>query len=305
MRQKLSKCVLSLVLVCTSLFVVGIVLLILGFLAYMSEPAPPAYIYSVNLCEDKPEIDPVTNLTLSKIWVGYQLREDQDSCPTPLEFSNDQFFNVPKGVLGESVPYDIMVYSTNKVIGEEFQLSFYENAEKSYASFETTNKPFSLYPKVDFAICGGKQIKMYRDGPPNEDDGDLISNFEDCKNTTSGCIYEPARSLSSYDLSEFKPIHLTDIPASGSKFKVSARLKIPIKDEGSNGKDFIPELYVEFKVGGRGPEQDKGLILLIIGGVLADTMPATLYFLLQKYHFKKQKNFEHDTTGIPLMEMDQ
>jgi hypothetical protein len=44
----------------------------------------------------------------------------------------------------------------------------------------------------------------------------------------------------------------------------------------------MPDVYIHYEVGGRGDEQDLGLILLAIGGLMADLMPAAIYFLVSK-----------------------
>ena len=44
----------------------------------------------------------------------------------------------------------------------------------------------------------------------------------------------------------------------------------------------MPDAYIHYEVGGRGAEQDLGLILLVIGGLMADLMPAAVYFLVSK-----------------------
>lgn len=44
----------------------------------------------------------------------------------------------------------------------------------------------------------------------------------------------------------------------------------------------MPDAYISYEVGGRGDEQDTGLILLAIGAIMADLMPAAVYFLVTK-----------------------
>ncbi|KAN0033002.1 hypothetical protein ACTA71_011209 [Dictyostelium dimigraforme] len=292
--QKCSKCVLALTGVCVSVFFAGVVLLIVGFINYMSESTPPPYMWSLNLCQ---------STTNKSHWVGYPVGVDS-KCPVG-ELGNgvEQEFFVDKNILGESIPYSVMVYVTNKVNGSVWLNHFQGDEVHVFGIFKTN---LDTYAKTEFAFCGGKSMNIFRNGPLNEDDGDYIT--ETCQDVNHGCIYEPARSLTSYDFRDGpggeQILHMKEI-GDGSYFKASADLNIPIDATGSNKIDFVPEVYIEYRVAGRGPEQDMGLILLIIGGVLADLMPATLYFLLQKYYYKNDENkHNQEDTGIPLMELD-
>ncbi|KAK5574537.1 hypothetical protein RB653_009790 [Dictyostelium firmibasis] len=290
--QRCSKCVIAITGICVSVFIVGVVLLIVGFINYMSESTPPPYMWSLSLCqlEDKNQ------------WVGYPIGVG-DKCPEDYVGEGaEQEFIVNKNVLGESIPYSVMVYITNKVNGSVW-LNHYQGDTHVFGIFKTD---LDTYPKTEFAYCGGKTMTIFRNGPLNEDDGDYIT--ETCQDSNSGCVYEPARSLTSYDLKDGpggeQILHMKEVKE-GSYFRVSAVINIPSDATGSNKNDFVPEVYIEYRVAGRGPEQDMGLILLIIGGVLADLMPATLYFLLQKYYYKNDENSHNqEDIGIPLMELD-
>ncbi|KAM9979540.1 hypothetical protein ACTFIY_008799 [Dictyostelium cf. discoideum] len=291
--QKCSKCVLALVGVCVSVFIVGVVLLIVGFLNYMSESTPPPYMWSLNLCPS----------TVKNQWVGFPVGVNSKCEEIIAGEGAEQTFIVNKNVLGESIPYSVMVYVTNKVNGSVW-LNHFQGEDHVFGIFKTD---LDTYTKTEFAYCGGKSMTIFRDGPINEDDGDYVT--ETCQDVKHGCIYEPARSLTSYDLRDGpggeQILHMKEV-GEGSYFKVSAVVNIPTNATGSNNVDFVPEVYIEYRVAGRGPEQDMGLILLIIGGVLADLMPATLYFLLQKYYYKNDENkHNHEDIGIPLMELDE
>ncbi|KYR02220.1 hypothetical protein DLAC_01040 [Tieghemostelium lacteum] len=285
-RRECNKCAISIVIVCSSLFIAGCLLLGFGYKQFRSEPPPPPYFWSLNLCKLRNET-----------WVGYPL-DAGDICPTPeqmqelMEEGQPQKFNIPSSIVGESIPYEPVFYITNNVYGS-VEISHKLRGDTIF----TRSSSLTKLEKEEFAICGGKRIYVYRDGPQNEEEGDYIDH--DCQNIKEGCEYEPARSLNAYSFLE-ATVHMTDIPEEGSQVILSVMLN-------ANNASMIklPEAYLEYKIAGRGPEQDAGLALMIVGAVFADLMPATAFFLLQKFYYEPKKREEEEDTKnmIPLMEL--
>eukprot|EP01132_Coremiostelium_polycephalum_P010102 gene10102-12391_t len=212
-------------------------------------------------------------------------------CPPPQEVKQEaQVFLIPEHILGESIPYEPVFYVTNKISGE---MTFMHKVDgKSIYSIIT--QPLINLDVEEYAYKGG-QMKVFREGPLENVEGEFITTT--CNNETTGCIYEPETYLNAYTSNNNK-IHMINLPTGGSTFHVSLKLQA-----GSSSSLGTPEVFIQYKLAGRSPEQDKGLILLIIGGVFADLMPATLFFLLQKFYY--QKKSVDDLHGmIPLMEMN-
>ncbi|KAF2071556.1 hypothetical protein CYY_007128 [Polysphondylium violaceum] len=273
-RNECTKCVLSLTAICISVFTAGVVLLILGFLHFRTNPSPPPYMWSLSVC---------SNGTKGS-WVGWPVAQDSTCIASnSTSFSKQQFFHIPKNILSEGIPYEPIFYITNKVSGH-VEISHRINDEIVYSK----SSSFSSLEKTSFAYAGGKTVSIYRDGPLREEEGDYSTT--DCQNTKTGCLYEPARSLDSYNFRTSEYVHMSDIPESGSSLVVT----ITLNAENIDSNIAYPEAYVEYKVSGRSPNQDIGLALMIIGAVFADLMPATLFFLLQRYYYQKKNDEDID-----------
>ncbi|EFA81728.1 hypothetical protein PPL_05722 [Heterostelium album PN500] len=253
---------------------------------YKSEPPPPPYVYSLSIC---PVAD--SNLKYPNRWVG----EDVFNSTTQ-ECQNDkttfQVFHIPKHILDEGVKYQPVFYVTNNVDGD---LKYYHQVGDQTIYSGVFN--FAQLMREDFAYCGGKELAIYRDAPLDNLDGDYIKG--QCNSTKTGCVYEPARSLNSFQFPT--PYDVVAIPEDGSRIQI----EITMKSTEPVTTPITPDVFIEFRVAGLGPEQKKGLILMGIGGVMADLMPASLFFLLQRYYFKKPMSpVSDDLVGmIPLMEI--
>jgi len=283
-RNECTKCVLSLTAICVAVFTAGIVLLILGFLHFRTNPPPPPYMWSLSVCS--------TGTKAS--WVGWPIAQDSNCVDASItgNISLPQVFHIPKNILDEGIPYEPVFYITNKVSGH-IEISHKINDETIYSK----SSSLSNLEKTSFAYAGGKNVHIYRDGPLREEEGDYIT--WDCQNTKTGCEYEPARSLDSYTFKSSEYVHMSDIPESGSTLVVTVTLTA----DNTLSNIAYPEAYVEYKVSGRSPNQDIGLALMIIGAVFADLMPATLFFLLQRYYYKKRNEEDIDHGMIPLMDL--
>lgn len=93
---------IGLVALCIAVFTVGIVLLIVGFFKYTTPYPSVPYFWSVGLCR----------VNETEKWVGMELH-NQHECPRdpPPE---PQEISIPAGILVASVPYDPVIYVTNK-----------------------------------------------------------------------------------------------------------------------------------------------------------------------------------------------
>jgi len=249
---------LGLVITCIVIFTTGIVLLLVGYIKFSEPNDSVPYMWSITLCR----------VNGTEKWVGMELSSRQE-CPQVLpETGQPQYIRIPAGVLLSSVPYDPVIYVTNKVTGT---ISFSHSMEGE-VHFSTSARLSSLEVKK-FAFCGGMELVVLRDGPLTGE-GDYVTT--DCQNYVTGCQYEPGRSLNGYKFDGVK-VELESIPSEGSQLVIDSIIL-----EAAATSISMPDAYIHYEVGGRGPDQDVGLILLIIGGVMADLMPAAVYFLVSK-----------------------
>jgi len=256
-RSASRKTLIGLIASCITVFAAGVVLLIVGFVKFNSPNPSVPYMWGVTLCR----------INGTEKWVGMELSTDS-ACPTVLpDNGQPQQIYIPPGVLVSSVPYSPVIYVTNKVAGT---ISFSHTVNNETA-FSTSARLSSLEVNK-FAYCGGMELVVLRDGPLIGE-GDYITTT--CQNTATGCQYEPGRSLNGYHFSGVT-VKLTGIQG-GSHLVIDS-----IKLEASSTSITMPDAYIHYEVGGRGEEQDTGLILLVIGGIMADLMPAALYFLISK-----------------------
>ncbi|EGG18434.1 hypothetical protein DFA_03928 [Cavenderia fasciculata] len=273
MRTKgCTKCVISSIVICTSVFTVGVILLVMGFIKYNSEPPPPPYMWSVDLCS-----------TGKFNWVSDD--NTNEVCRPMVE----QTFQVSYQILGESIPYEPVVYVTDKVEGE-IRISHIVSGRMIYSVGGT----LSSMEKEPYAIGGGQLVNVYRNGSLDQTEGDYIT--ETCTNLETGCKYEPARSLHEYHLSS-QTVHMEEIPGDGSEITVQLKLWT------NSTRITFPDVFIEYRVAGRGPVQDTGLILLIIGGLMADTMPAALFFLLQRYYYRQPQPANEDMAALAIINL--
>ncbi|GAM21610.1 hypothetical protein SAMD00019534_047850 [Acytostelium subglobosum LB1] len=281
------------------MFVVGVILLSLGIVAYRSEPPPPPYFYSIPLCGFGNKTKDTNTFTK---WSSYALTFGQPICPKTPETTNIITFSIPKNVLDEGIMYQPVVYLTNNVKGNITFMHHIKGGGKTHSEMAT----FSSLAKTEFAYCGGKTIPIYREAPYNNTIEDKTDDYVEgevlpgtlCNNTIKGCQYEIERSLNSYQLEN--PYDVTAMSDEGSDLTV----QVSLESTERLSTIVIPDLFIEFKVSGLGVAQKKGLALMIVGGIMADLMPAALFFLLQHYYFRKPSPISDDVQGmIPLMEM--
>lgn len=249
------------VLVCSTVFAIGIILLGIGFFKFTAVNPPVQYMWSLTLCK-------VTNQSK---WIGMELAHNEN-CPKDLTVKDGtpQTFLIPQNILMRSVPYEPVIYVTDKVKGT---ITF-SHSIKEKVIFDTSALLSGL-EETRFAYCGGQELVVLRDGPLDYTDGEFLTT--DCENYVTGCIYEPARSLNKYAF-DAVTIQLQEVPQEGSLLIVDSI----ILDAQARSKVEFPDAFIYYQVGGRGDTQDVGLILLVIGGILADLMPATLFFLISK-----------------------
>lgn len=248
-----------------SVFIVGVVLLGVGFIKFTRPNPSVPYMWSLTLCR-------VDN---TEKWVGVELNKtagegvNATTCPSPLpENGTPQYINIPAGVLKAGVPYSPVLYVTNKVEGTITFAHEMNNEDIFYHSAR-----LRALEVQHFAYCGGMELVILRDGPL-WGEGDYKTT--DCQNAATGCQYEPARSLNGY--------HINGATVKSNSFgSEDSRLEIhSIILEASRTSISMPDAYIHYEVGTRGEEQNTGLILLVIGGIMADLMPAALYFLVSK-----------------------
>lgn len=250
----------GLIIATVSVFIVGVVLLGVGFIKFTKPNPSVPYMWGLTLCR-------VDN---TEKWVGVELNKSAEACPSPLpENGTPQYINIPAGVLKHGVPYSPVLYVTNKVEGT---ITFAHELNGEDIFYHSAR--LRALQVTHFAYCGGMELVILRDGPLNPCEGDYKTT--DCQNAVTGCQYEPARSLNGY--------HINGASVKSNSFSTEdSRLEIhSIILEASGTSISMPDAYIHYEVGTRGEEQDTGLILLVIGGIMADLMPAALYFLVSK-----------------------
>eukprot|EP00026_Physarum_polycephalum_P014173 Phypoly_transcript_14658.p1 GENE.Phypoly_transcript_14658~~Phypoly_transcript_14658.p1 ORF type:complete len:290 (+),score=20.77 Phypoly_transcript_14658:131-871(+) len=236
----------------------GVILLVVGFVKFNRSYPPVPYFWSITLCR----------VNGTEKWVGMELDSRQE-CPPNVKESEPQTIKIPPGILIASVPYIPVIYVTNKVHGT---LEF-THVVDGVVEFASVARLASL-EVTKFEYCGGMELVVLRDGPLLGE-GDYITT--DCENYVAGCQYEPGRSLNGYRFDNVKYVKLDNIPPEGSELRIDA-----IMLEADHTSIIMPDAYISYEVGGRGDEQDLGLILLVIGALMADLMPAAIYFLVSK-----------------------
>eukprot|EP01111_Echinosteliopsis_oligospora_P012702 TRINITY_DN4385_c0_g1_i1.p1 TRINITY_DN4385_c0_g1~~TRINITY_DN4385_c0_g1_i1.p1 ORF type:complete len:286 (-),score=72.60 TRINITY_DN4385_c0_g1_i1:18-875(-) len=257
----------------TCVFVAGVILLVIGFYMFTRVNKELPYMWSVNLCKI-PQLER---------WVGFPLLQNE-KCPTNLTSHDDglsQTFKIPDDILLQEVPYYPVIYITNKVKGN-LKFTHKLNGKQVY----TTSARLSSLSETKFEVCGGKEIIIMRDGPLSGAEGDYITT--DCENQATGCQYEPGRSLNQYSFTDDEYIELPkhgETSASSPSLSDSSELIVDeIILEADATSIIMPDAYIKYRVGGIGKTQRTGLILLVVGGLMADIMPAILFFLLAKPH---------------------
>jgi len=247
-----------------SVFVLGIALLLLGFFMYREDSPAVPYMWSLTLCK----------VEGAEKWIGMELGVD-DHCPTNLTLKDGtpQSFHIPPGVLIASVPYDPVIYVTNKVKGT---VTF--SHKMANQVLFSTPALLSNLEETKFALCGGMELLVFRDGPIEGAEGDYVTT--DCANKATGCIYEPGRSMNKYAFDSVT-VELVDIPEDGSYLMVDS---IILEADLPRSPIIMPDAYIHYEVAGKGNSQQTGMFLMAFGAILADLMPATLYFLISKPH---------------------
>lgn len=92
-----------LVTTCIVVFTVGLVLLVVGFMKYTKPNPSVPYMWGITLCR----------VNGTEKWVGMELGHQQ-ACPLSDPVAQPQAIMVPPGVLVADVPYNPVIYVTNK-----------------------------------------------------------------------------------------------------------------------------------------------------------------------------------------------
>jgi len=174
---------------------------------------------------------------------------------------------ISNSILTIGVPYRPIIYATHHVNGS-IKFSHFIDGDPA-DTFEADNLlGLTIEP---ISKPGGETIQIF--GPPI---GDGVFFDEDCEDIVHGCKYEIPRTLSRYDDSDWHMDIEYKFPNSTSYLDIQ-HLSIYV----SAGKPFVPEFYISY-VRHETQSQQIGLIYFVIGLVILDLLPATMFYQFAK-----------------------
>ncbi|KAH3764259.1 hypothetical protein Pelo_3877 [Pelomyxa schiedti] len=266
----------------------GVSLLIVGPLKYFGgSTVGPAMVWSVSLCEvsDSSSYSGNSSVASGRAFMSYPAPY---GCPlSPVE--TPQTFIIPPSVIVHELLYLPFIYVSHGVTGYiAFSTTAVGQVPLEWLVMDTTSAGIT---RTNFTIPGGSSLVVLRkDALDSDGIYDTASYL--CNDTLTGCPYEIVRSLDKFVVPDAAGVYI-------SSPDTSVELTIHEAVFYDTTRCNTPEVYIGYEIVGRTPQQQAGLALCVVGLLLCDLMPASLFFT--KLHIETlRKKIRRMAQGIQL-----